>query len=392
MSAGDAAALAERRARALDEAGWGLRARLVQPRNLAFWAYLVIVATGLVRQLRMLGEDFGAFRLVIIASSVVLLLYGALFWWFTQRIDRYASQPAELAVLAFVWGAFGATWTMAAPANDALGSLYAKGLGQAWALDWGAGLSAPITEELSKGAGLILLMALAPRLVRTAYDGFILGAFIGLGFQVLEDLSYSLHSAVDGFGLDPLTVAFTTMWMRLVTGVAGHILFSAIFCAGLIYLVGTAAQPRRMGRGLGLCLVAMVLHGVWDSLDAIAGGNGLISLAGIVVLIAVAIAIVLAVFRMTVMPERRYMRDVMAPEVAAGTITEAELNALSGNRRDRKAYRKAAPDRRRARLVLAAARDLADTIAKARGAETDRVAFARGEVVRLRTGESGTSS
>ena len=38
------------------------------------------------------------------------------------------------------------------------------------------------------------------------------------------------------------------------------------------------------------------------------------------------------------------MRDIMAPEVAAGTITAAELDALTGHRKERRAAVKTRPE------------------------------------------------
>jgi hypothetical protein len=83
------------------------------------------------------------------------------------------------------------------------------------------------------------------------------------------------------------------------------------------------------------------------------------------------------------------MRDVMAPEQARNVITAAELDAMAGNRKARKANRKANRSRRerkRNRYVLNAAYDLAAELAAARGADTDRVRFARAEVARIRAG------
>jgi hypothetical protein len=79
----------------------------------------------------------------------------------------------------------------------------------------------------------------------------------------------------------------------------------------------------------------------------------------------------------------------MAPEQARDVITAAELDAMAGNRKARKAYRKAGrkrSERKRARYVLNAAYALADELAAARGADTDRVRFARTEVARIRAG------
>ncbi len=373
----------------LDLSGWGRRFTFYQPRNFAFWGYLVLVGIGIFVSASRLGRDFNAYSQAIVLAVTSFAIYAALFWWFVQRIDHYAKLPAKLMVVAFLWGGFAATWTMAANANDAILALYAKAFGQSWALDWGAGLSAPFTEETAKGSGLLLLIALAPRLVRTAFDGFILGAFIGLGFQIIEDIVYAMTSAGSQFGANQIGASIGTIILRMVSGVAAHILYSAIFCAGLIYLLGRPAEPRRIGRGLLLVATPMLLHGIWDSLAAIAGPSTL-TLAGLLIaVIAIALVIAVRVYELTVKRERDFMRDVMTPEEARNVITAAELDAMAGNRNARKAYRKASRNRRerkRARYVLNAAYDLADELAAAHGADTDRVRFARGELGRIRAG------
>src|SRR5271165_2100026 len=243
---------------ALDLSGWGRRFSFYQPRNFAFWGYLLLVGIGILVFLSTLAREYDAYGQAIGLAVTSFAIYGALFWWFAQHIDHYAKLPAKLMVVAFVWGGFAATGAMAANANDAILALYAKTFGQVWALNWGAGLAAPFTEEWAKGSGLLLLIAMAPRQVRTAFDGFILGAFIGLGFQIVEDVSYAMTSA-------------GTLVLRMVSGVAAHIVYSAIFCAGLVYLLGRPAEPRKVGRGLLLVAMPMLLHGTWDSLGAIAG-------------------------------------------------------------------------------------------------------------------------
>jgi len=384
--------LTKRRA-ALEVTGWGRPFTFLQPRNLAMWVYLALVASGTALWVQEMQTQSHVYSQAIVASTVVFGLYGALFWWFTARIDRYSSQSAKVKVVAFIWGGFGATWAMAAPANDAIRSLYAKAFGQVWALNWSAGLTAPFTEELSKGLGLLLILALGRKVVRTAYDGFIIGAFIGLGFQIVEDISYGMNSAASQFGANQVGAAMQTIYMRLAVGVAAHILYSATFCAGLLYLIGTPAQPRRVGRGLALMATSMLLHGVWDSVSGIVSALGVpgmsfVLLAGVIVL---AILIVFWTFHLTVTPERQYMLDVMAPEVASGVITQAELDALSGTRKDRKAYWKSRSghrDRKQAKHVLDASFDLADAIAADRGLNTPKVEFTRSEVRRLRQATS----
>lgn len=375
---------------AIENSGWGRSFTFYQPRNAAFWVYLMLVVTGAFKLFSMLSASAPAYGDAIALSIVLFGVYGAVFWWFTHHIDRYARQPVKLIVVAFLWGSFAATWVMAANANDAILALYAKAFGQAWAKDWGAGLTAPFTEEIAKGVGLLLLVALASRLVRTAFDGFILGAFIGLGFQIFEDVLYALNSAASQFGADPVGAAMSTIMLRMVFGVAAHTLYSAIFCAGLVYLLGRPAEPRRVGRGLILMASAMLLHGLWDSAAALSQGKSILLFPLFVVMITAALVLVFRVFRMTVPRERQFLRDVLTPEVEHGAITVDELTALCGDRKARKTFRKSAAshaDRKRNGYVLEAAADLADALAQARGTESDRVEFARSEVNRIRSGQ-----
>ena len=153
----------------------------------------------------------------------------------------------------------------------------------------------------------------------------------------------------------------------------------------MIYALGTPAQPRRLARGIALMLSAMLIHGVWDSAAAIGGPVfvGLIILATTLFsLLALLVAIRWAGRR-----ERMFMRDIMAPEVDAGTISEAELDALAGDRKARRAAvktRAKGVSRRREKHVLRAARDLAADLAVAGGEDTPPVEYSRSEIARLR--------
>ncbi|MGD9531113.1 MAG: protease PrsW, partial [Pseudonocardia sp.] len=80
-------------------------------------------------------------------------------------------------------------------------------------------------------------------------------------------------------------------------------------------------------------------------------------------------------------------RAVLQPEVTAGTITAAELDALAGQRRDRHAaVRGRAPgiSSRREKHILQAARDLAHDLCESGGADSPAVAHSRAEIARLR--------
>jgi PrsW family intramembrane metalloprotease len=99
---------------------------------LARQTHLLLVILGVYLFAQVIAKQYPALGQAITLAVTLPIPSGALFWWFTQRIDRYAKQPAKL-----------------------------------------------------------MLITLAPRVIRTAFDGFILGAFIGLGFQLPEDVAYA---------------------------------------------------------------------------------------------------------------------------------------------------------------------------------------------------------
>lgn len=307
-------ALLESRSAALDKTAWGEKFRFVQPRNVVFWMYLWLCGIGAVKGWQVVVTPYtGYFGRALLVAGIVAVISVIVWGWWFRHIDRFERQPLGLVVTGFVWGATAATFVMAVPGNSALGSLYTKLFGQVWAQDWYAALSAPLVEETAKGIGIVVLLALAPRLVRTVTDGLLLGAFIGLGFQTSEDFMYSVAGATQGFGAHQTDGLVGSIAIRTFSDIISHPLFTALFCAGVMYLIGSAAQPRRIGRGVALIVAPIVAHGIWNSLVAISGGSRALTLVialgdAIFALTALWIAFVWAHPR-----EAQFVRDVLRP-------------------------------------------------------------------------------
>ena len=368
---------------AIEQSGWGQPFRLLQPHNASFWVYAVGVGAGAVSIVRYFGSG-GAFYAPAIVGGVLLFgLYLVPWLLLLRHHNRFTSQPAGLLATAFFWGGIAATFWIALPANGALLEIWAKVGGTSFAANWAAGLTAPINEEWGKALGLVLLIGLAPRLVRSAYDGFIIGAFIGLGFTVFEDVLYVYNGAAQGFGVDQLGTTVQMFVVRGASGIVSHALFSAIFCAGLMWVLGRTPGERNVVGGVLAMLTAMAFHFAWDDMGGLSGGGPLITVLpfaiGVVELVAL-----FFVLRQAASRERAWTRDLLGPEVETGVIDPPLLDAASGLRKQRKAYRKSLHSRRKARRLLEGTGDLAHEIAKAGGADTPRVAHARSELLRLR--------
>jgi protease PrsW len=160
----------------------------------------VLVAAGMFVISGQLSIAAAAYSGALTSGIIALGLLAFAYLWFIHYEDRYTTVPGKLAGAGFVWGGVGAIGAFALLGNDAVLSLYSKAFEASFAFDWGAALTAPINEELAKGAGVLLLLVLAPRLIRSPFDGLILGAFIGLDFQISEDISYAWIGAANSFG------------------------------------------------------------------------------------------------------------------------------------------------------------------------------------------------
>lgn len=171
--------------------------------------------------------------------------------------------------------------------------------------------------------------------------------------------------------------------VRGLAGIVSHALFSAIFCAGLMWVITKVRGERQVVRGVLTMLMAMVFHFVWDDKGGISGGNTLLLWPLMVVIGAIEVVVLFYVLRHAASTERACTRDLLTPEVETGTLDSALLDAVSGLHRDRKAYRKQLHNRRAASHRIDAAHDLAHEIALARGTTTPQLDHARAEPKRL---------
>jgi RsiW-degrading membrane proteinase PrsW (M82 family) len=367
---------------AIEESGWGQPFRFLQPHNVAFWVYLLGVGGGALSMLRYFGAG-GSFYTPALAGGVILFgLYLVPWLLLLRHHNRFTAQPAGLLATGFVWGGVAATFWIALPANSALLEIWAKVGGTSFASDWGAGLTAPINEEWGKALGLVLLIGFAPRLVRSAYDGFIIGAFIGLGFQVFEDVLYVYNGAAQQYGVDQFGSSLQVFLIRGAAGIVSHALFSAIFCAGLMWVLGRVRGERNVLRGVLTMLMAMVFHFAWDDMAGLSGGGFAAAILPFVIAVIELVAL-FYVLRHAARQERLWTRALLTPELTTGAIDPALLDAVSGLGKDRKAYRKHLHNRRTAHHRLEAATDLARELALANGAESPGVTHARNELLRL---------
>lgn len=200
-------------------------------------------------------------------SFVLLAVVGVVGFAVLRRIRPVRAPTMAVSILALVWGMTGALG-LALTANGHLLSIWNKVAGLPFGGEWGAALTAPLNEELLKVVGIVLIAVLLPRAIRSPIDGFIVGALVGLGFQLVEDLTYSLNMIVMRGGIDGVVAVVQSFFLRVVlTGLGSHWAMTAVAGAavGLIAAASWRPEGRRTVQAALLLLLAIVLHWLFDA-------------------------------------------------------------------------------------------------------------------------------
>jgi protease PrsW len=192
-------------------------------------------------------------------------LYGVPLLAAILTVDYFEREPWWLIAFAAVWGGLVATG-LALSANEAVQSLLTTVSGQDVAARWGAAVAGPTDEEILKGLGVIVATLLAARRMRSPVDGFILGAVVGLGFQVVEDIVYTAN--VMAVGQDPRSALVQMFVLRgIMGGLWSHAVYTGLFGLGLGYALTRVQWPlgMRILAAVGGFVAAWSLHFLWNS-------------------------------------------------------------------------------------------------------------------------------
>ena len=189
-----------------------------------------------------------------IPALVPLSIVLAVVWW----LDRWEPEPRILMVLALVFGAGASILGTLVTGNFMLSvaARYLRTLGEV--NTYAVVVQGPIIEELVKGLGIVLVLAIARREFNGPVDGFIYAALIGAGFAFTENIVYFAQAGDTGLGL---------VWVLVVRGILSP--FAHVLFTGLIGLsIGWAARRTGAGRiaiGFAVGLAAAIIaHAFWN--------------------------------------------------------------------------------------------------------------------------------
>lgn len=256
----------------------------------------------------------GAPSSVALATLLAALPVGPLvgcFMW----LDRYEPEPRSLLVAGLLWGAFAAT--AGALVMQLIGA--GAGLGDEATVV----LSAPVTEEITKGAFLLLLMIWRRHELDGILDGIVYAGMVGVGFAFTENILYlsASHGAADEMGVQDGVLAATFV-MRILASPFAHPLFTAFIGIGIGVAITSRSQWVRVLAPLGGLVLAIATHAVWNA-TALYGLGAFFLTYALIMLPVFVCVIAFAVYRRT--RERHLLRIALEDAAARGLLPASDI-------------------------------------------------------------------
>ncbi|HEX2143190.1 MAG TPA: PrsW family intramembrane metalloprotease [Glycomyces sp.] len=237
----------------------------VRMRRPAYWIFVACLVYGLLELGRVLSPDYGDIATALWAAIGVNAVVAVIFLDILARLDLFEREPPTVRVAALCWGGLAAV-AFAMLANDAALVVLAELTNAQWARKWGPPIVGPLNEEWLKAIGVVMLVLIVREHFDRSIDGLIYGALVGLGFQIVENLTYAINFAVMNPNSDvagALTVTFSRV---LVAGPWSHPLYTGAAGLGIAFFV-TQTRRRlstRWGVAIGLYALALAMHGLWN--------------------------------------------------------------------------------------------------------------------------------
>lgn len=201
----------------------------------------------------------GAPRTLLLAAALAALPVGpvvATYLW----LDRYEPEPRGLLVGGLLWGAVVAT-----SASVLLGGI--GGLVAPMDRATSAVLVAPVTEEVTKGLFLLLLLWWRRHELDGVLDGIVYAGMVGVGFAFTENILYlaAAYNGSDGLGPGGVEALTATFVVRCLLSPFAHPFFTAFTGIGVGLAVTSRSRLVRWAAPLVGLALAVGWHALWNA-------------------------------------------------------------------------------------------------------------------------------
>ena len=285
---------------------------------LGILAILIASLLGLL-VLLVIGVETGPvpFILGFFSAIIPVPLYVSLVLW----IDRYETEPPWMLATAFFWGVLVAPFFSFL--LNTLGAIIVtlvagKEAGETFALV----ISAPIVEESSKAAILIIFYLWKKEEFDGVVDGIVYASLVALGFAMTENILYYGKAALE-HGATGLTLTFI---VRGAFAPFSHPLFTSLTGIGL----GISRQTNNLVIKLATPVIgfmmAVFMHSIWNGSGAL-GGGGIFLLTYLIVMVP-AFVIMIVVISLALRREGEVVREFLLPDFQQGFFSDEEYRQL----------------------------------------------------------------
>lgn len=195
-----------------------------------------------------------------VAALLMAVLPVPVYLALALMIDRNEREPRWMLVITFFWGACVAT-TIAFVLNSLGEAVVQSGLGDRAGEIYGGSISAPVVEEVAKGAVLWIIYRRLRHEFDGVVDGIVYATMVGLGFAANENVLYYSVGALE----DGVPGALGTFVARGLISPFAHPLFTAMTGIGLgLATRSTKRSVQILAPALGLG-AAVGLHSLWNT-------------------------------------------------------------------------------------------------------------------------------
>lgn len=256
---------------------------------IAVWMCAVVGVGGTIAASLIAGEPQGSVLAIVYALIPVPLLWAA-FWW----LDRVDPQPRRYIWGAFVWGAVVAV-ILAIALELAAAELFDLND------EVMAAVVAPLVEESTKGAFLLVTFLRARRVLNSVLDGVVLAGVVAFGFAAVENVLYyaGAWSEVESLPINITAAgaATATFVMRGLFTPLAHPLFSVALGVACGLMVARRTRIAKIAIVFAGWVVSVILHALWNGSIVLFGGLGLLIVYVVLMMYLCALAVMVILMR-----------------------------------------------------------------------------------------------
>lgn len=299
--------------------------------NVVFTAVVAVLVVLCALPMAVVVLLSGAPSTLLLATLLAALPVVPLVWCYLW-LDRYEPEPRSLLGLGLAWGAFVAT----------AASLFLGGVGgvvAGFSETQSLAVVAPVTEEATKGAFLLLLLWWRRHELDGVLDGIVYAGMVGIGFAFVENILYlaAAYDGTDGVGPGGTEAVTGTFVVRCLVSPFAHPLFTAFIGIGVGVAVNARSGATRVLAPVTGYLLAVAAHAVWNA--STLDGFGSFLATYVVVMVPVFVALVcLAIWART--SEERLLAASLLDASARGLLPATDIGWLVnlGARRQARAF------------------------------------------------------